>query len=50
MTETNAPISKPFQVRLGVAEQNLERNVKTAFDLAKSEGRRLRIVFSYKTP
>ena len=51
IAEANVPMSKPFNLRLNVADQrNLEQTVKTAFDLARSEGQRLHVVFGYKSP
>lgn len=48
--EANAAMTKPFNMRLDVSDRNLKRRVKTAFDLARSEGLRLHLVFSYKAP
>ena len=48
--EAGAAMTKPLNMRMDVNDRDLKRSVKTAFDLARSEGRRLHLVFSYKAP
>ena len=48
MIEAERPIIKTLDLRLGVGDPNLGKSVKRSFDLAKSAGRELDVLFSYK--
>jgi len=43
---SNAPAIKTLDIKLSIADRDLEAEVRQAFDLAKSSGRELTVCFS----